>query len=60
MLLPVVAMDDALGLIAFAILHEHRPDAAKAARLWTVQGMLVSPLLEIVGSVVLARRWACC
>ena len=52
MLLPVVAMDDALGLIAFAISMNIAQTLQSGAAM-TVQGMLVSPLLEIVGSVVL-------
>ena len=54
MLLPVVAMDDALGLIAFAISMNIAQTLQSGAAM-TVQGMLVSPLLEIVGSVVLGR-----
>ena len=52
MLLPVVAMDDALGLIAFAISMNIAQSLASGARM-TVMSMLVTPLLEIVGSVVL-------
>ncbi len=51
MLLPVVAMDDALGLMVFSI------SASVAQALlggeMTVQSMLVSPLIEIVGSLAL-------
>lgn len=49
MLLPVVAMDDALGLMVFSI------SASIASGLLggevTVQSMLLSPLIEIVGSL---------
>ncbi len=52
MLLPVVAMDDALGLIAFAISMNIAQALASRAEM-TVMSMLVTPLLEIVGSIVL-------
>lgn len=52
MLLPVVAMDDALGLIAFAISMSIAQSIESGAAM-TVMNMLVMPLLEIVGSVVL-------
>ncbi len=52
MLLPVVAMDDAVGLIAFAIsMNIARALASGAAP--TVLSMLVVPLAEIVGSLAL-------
>lgn len=52
MLLPVVAMDDALCLMAFSI------SSAIAAAIYsgealTVQSMLISPLLQIAGSLLL-------
>ena len=51
MLLPVVAMDDALGLMVFSI------SASVAQGMLggeiTLQSMLLSPLVEIVGSVAL-------
>ncbi len=52
MLLPVVAMDDALGLIAFAISMNIAQAIASGASM-TVMSMLVTPLLEILGSVAL-------
>ncbi len=52
MLLPVVAMDDALGLIAFAI-SMNIAQAINSGAAITVGSMLVTPLLEIVGSIVL-------
>lgn len=52
MLLPVVAMDDALGLIAFAISMNIAQSLASGAAM-TVMSMLVTPLLEIVGSILL-------
>lgn len=52
MLLPVVAMDDAVGLIAFAIsMNIARALASGAAA--TVMSMLVVPVLEILGSLAL-------
>ena len=51
MLLPVVAMDDALGLMVFSI------SASVAEGMMggemTVQSMVLSPLIEIVGSIAL-------
>ena len=52
MLLPVVAMDDALCLMAFSI------SSAIAAAIYsgealTVQSMFISPMLEILGSLLL-------
>ena len=52
MLLPVVAMDDALGLIAFAISMNIAQALASGASM-TVMSMLVTPLVEIVCSVAL-------
>lgn len=51
MLLPVVAMDDALGLMVFSI--SSSVAAALLGGEMTVQSMLVSPLVEIVGSLAL-------
>lgn len=52
MLLPVVAMDDALGLISFAISINIAQALAGGAAI-TVTSMLVTPMLEIIGSIVL-------
>ncbi|MEG0901480.1 MAG: cation:proton antiporter [Clostridia bacterium] len=52
MLLPVVAMDDALGLIAFAISMNIAGALSSGASI-TVASMLFSPLVEIVCSLVL-------
>lgn len=52
MLLPVVAMDDALGLIAFAI-SMNIAQALSSGAAVTVMSMLVAPLIEIAGSVAL-------
>lgn len=51
MLLPVVAMDDALGLMVFSI--SSSVAAALLGGEMTVQSMLVAPLAEIVGSLAL-------
>lgn len=51
MLLPVVAMDDALGLMVFSI--SSSVAAALLGGEMTVQSMLVAPLVEIVGSLAL-------
>ena len=51
MLLPVVAMDDALGLMVFSI--SSSVAAALLGGEMTVQSMLISPLVEIVGSLAL-------
>ena len=51
MLLPVVAMDDALGLMVFSISSSIA--AALLGGEMTVQSMLVAPLAEIVGSLAL-------
>ena len=52
LLLPIVALDDAVGLMAFSI------SSAIAAAIYsgealTVQSMLISPLLQIAGSLLL-------
>ncbi|MEA5145980.1 MAG: cation:proton antiporter [Candidatus Limiplasma sp.] len=52
MLLPVVAMDDAVGLIAFAVSISIAGSLASGAAM-TVSNMLLLPLLEIIGSLVL-------
>ena len=52
MLLPVVAMDDAAGLIAFAISMNIARALASGATV-TVSSMLFVPLLDIVASLVL-------
>jgi len=52
MLLPVVAMDDAVGLIAFAVSMNIAQAFASGAAI-TVHSMLVVPVLEIVGSLAL-------
>ncbi len=52
MLLPVVAMDDALGLIAFAISMNIAQSLASGA-VPTVMSMLLEPLFEIVCSIAL-------
>ncbi|NLO85024.1 MAG: cation:proton antiporter [Clostridiales bacterium] len=52
MLLPVVAMDDALGLIAFAISISLAQSIASGVSM-TVYSMLIAPLLEIIFSIVL-------
>lgn len=52
MLLPVVAMDDALGLIAFAISMNIAQALASGAAI-TVMSMLLQPLFEIVCSIAL-------
>ncbi len=52
MLLPVVAMDDAVGLIAFAISMNIAQAFTSGAAI-TVGSMLLIPLLEIVGSIAL-------
>lgn len=51
MLLPVVAMDDALGLMVFSI--SSSVAAALLGGEMTVQSMIISPLVEIVGSLAL-------
>ena len=51
MLLPEVAMDDALGLMVFSI--SSSVAAALLGGEMTVQSMLVAPLAEIVGSLAL-------
>lgn len=51
MLLPVVAMDDALGLMVFSI--SSSVAGAMLGGEVTVSSMLVSPLIEIVGSLTL-------
>ncbi len=51
MLLPVVAMDDALGLMVFSI--SSSVAGAMLGGEVTVSSMLVSPLIEIVGSLPL-------
>ncbi|MBR5109201.1 MAG: cation:proton antiporter [Clostridia bacterium] len=51
MLLPVVAMDDALGLMVFSI--SASVAQAMLGGAVTVSGMLLSPLVEIVGSFAL-------
>lgn len=51
MLLPVVAMDDALGLMIFSI--SSSVAGAMLGGEVTVSSMLVSPLIEIVGSLAL-------
>ena len=51
MLLPVVAMDDALGLMVLSI--SSSVAAALLGGEMTVQSMLVAPLAEIVGSLAL-------
>ena len=52
MLLPVVAMDDAVGLIAFAVSISIAGSLASGAAM-TVSNMLLLPLLEIIGSLAL-------
>lgn len=52
MLLPVVAMDDALGLIAFAVSMNIAQALASGAAM-TAGAMILSPLLEIAGSLLL-------
>lgn len=52
MLLPVVAMDDALCLMAFSI-SSAIAAALHSGEALTVQSMLVSPLLQIAGSLLL-------
>lgn len=52
MLLPVVAMDDAVGLIAFAV-SMNIAQAFAIGEAVTVHSMLVAPLIEIVGSLAL-------
>ncbi len=52
MLLPVVAMDDALGLIAFAVSMNIAQALASGAAI-TVTSMLLQPLFEIVCSIAL-------
>lgn len=52
MLLPVVAMDDAVGLIAFAVSMNIAQAMASGAAM-TVTSMLLIPLAEIVGSILL-------
>ena len=51
MLLPVVAMDDALGLMVFSI--SASVAQAMLGGAITVQSMVLTPLIEIVGSLVL-------
>ncbi len=51
MLLPVVAMDDALGLMVFSV--SSSVAAALLGGEMTVQSMIISPLVEIVGSLAL-------
>lgn len=52
MLLPVVAMDDAAGLIAFAISINIAQSLASGAAM-TISNMLLSPLIQIVCSLAL-------
>lgn len=52
MLLPVVAMDDAAGLIAFAVSINIAQSLASGAAM-TLGSMLLSPLMEIIGSLAL-------
>lgn len=52
MLLPVVAMDDALGLMLYAIMMALARTIERGVPM-TVMTMLVQPLLEIVGSLAL-------
>lgn len=52
MLLPVVAMDDALGLMVFSISVAISQALANGHAI-TVNNMLLAPLLEIVGSLAL-------
>lgn len=52
MLLPVVAMDDAAGLIAFAVSISIAQSLASGAAM-TVSSMVLTPLLEIIGSILL-------
>lgn len=52
MLLPVVAMDDALCLMAFSI-SSAIAAALHSGNALTLQSMLVSPLVQIVGSLLL-------
>ncbi|MCE5343159.1 MAG: cation:proton antiporter [Eubacteriales bacterium] len=52
MLLPVVAMDDAVGLIAFAV-SMNIAQAFASGEAITVVTMLLDPLIEIVGSLAL-------
>lgn len=52
MLLPVVALDDAVALIAFAVSFAISRSLA-AGEAMTVQVMLVEPLIEIFGSLLL-------
>ncbi len=51
MLLPVVAMDDALGLMVFSV--SSSVASALLGGQMTVQSMLLTPLYEIVGSLAL-------
>ncbi|MBR0226925.1 MAG: cation:proton antiporter [Clostridia bacterium] len=51
MLLPVVAMDDALGLMVFSISASVAQGMLGGAV--TVQSMVLTPILEIVGSIAL-------
>ena len=51
MLLPVVAMDDALGLMVFSISASVAQSMLGGAV--TVESMVLSPIIEIVGSVAL-------
>ena len=51
MLLPVVAMDDALGLMVFSVSASVAEGMVGGAV--TVQSMVLTPLLEIVGSIAL-------
>ena len=52
MLLPVVAMDDAAGLIAFAVSINIAQSLASGATM-TAVNMLLMPLVEIIGSLAL-------
>lgn len=52
MLLPVVAMDDAVGLVAFAISTAIAQALVSGAAL-TAQAMFFAPMLEIAGSLAL-------
>lgn len=59
MLLPVVAMDDALGLIAFAISMNIAQTLQSGAAM-TVRACSSLPFWRSLARSCWARRWACC
>lgn len=59
MLLPVVAMDDALGLMLYAIMMAVARTIISGAAL-SVMTLLVKPLIEIVGSLLLGFGLGVC